>query len=70
MDSFFGAPSGGGGGDGDGPGGGGPPPVHEYMGSEVNLLSANKNQEGKGAGGQPVKGKPADGWLGSMPGLG
>ena len=31
--------------------GGAPPPVHEYMGCEVNLLSANKNQEGKGAGG-------------------
>ena len=49
--------------------GGDPPPVHEYMGCEVNLLSANKNQEGKGAGGQAVKGKATDGWLGGMPGL-
>ena len=49
MESFFGAPKSGAGGGGGG--GGGPPPVYENMGSEVNLLSANKNQEGKGAGG-------------------
>ena len=63
WDVFCGTNKGGGG------GGGGTPPVHEYMGSEVNLLSANKNQEGKGAGGQAVKGKATDGWLGGMPGL-
>ena len=57
MDKFFGAPGGGGGG-GAGGGSGDPPPVHENMGSEINLLSANKNQEGQGAGGQPMKGKP------------
>ena len=50
-------------------GGGSPPPVHEYMGSEVNLLSANKNQEGKGAGGSKMGGDSTDAWLGGMPGL-
>ena len=56
-------------GGGGGPNGGAPPPVHEYMGSEVNLLSANKNQEGKGAGGSKMGGDSTDAWLGAMPGL-
>lgn len=67
MESFFGAPKSAGGGGG---GGGGTPAVWENMGCEVNLLSANKNQEGKGAGGQAVKGGATDGWLGGMPGMG
>ena len=45
------------------------PPLHEYMGCEVNLLSANKNAEGKGAGGAPMSKDGTDEWLGGMPGL-
>ena len=63
MGAFFGVGSEAGG------GGGAPDPVHEYMGSEVNLLSANKNQEGKGAGGSKMEGEGTDAWLGAMPGL-
>ena len=62
MGAFFGVGSEAGG------GGGAPDPVHEYMGSEVNLLSANKNQEGKGAGGSKME-DSTDAWLGAMPGL-
>ena len=47
----------------------GPAPKHEYMGCEVNLLSANKNQEGKGAGGMPPSGGGDAAWLGGMPGM-
>ena len=46
-----------------------PPAKYEYMGSEVNLLSANKNAEGKGAGGAPPSKGGTDAWLGGMPGL-
>ena len=63
MGAFFGVGSEAGG------GGGAPDPVHEYMGSEVNLLSANKNAEGKGAGGAPMSKDGTDEWLGGMPGL-
>ena len=53
----------------------GPPPKHEYLGCEVNLLSANKNAEGAGAGGGgggPRGGGPSsvnDAWLAGMPGI-
>eukprot|EP00353_Schmidingerella_taraikaensis_P010176 CAMPEP_0185577766 /NCGR_PEP_ID=MMETSP0434-20130131/10968_1 /TAXON_ID=626734 ORGANISM="Favella taraikaensis, Strain Fe Narragansett Bay" /NCGR_SAMPLE_ID=MMETSP0434 /ASSEMBLY_ACC=CAM_ASM_000379 /LENGTH=157 /DNA_ID=CAMNT_0028195421 /DNA_START=12 /DNA_END=485 /DNA_ORIENTATION=- len=46
-----------------------PSPNNEYMGCEVNLLSANKNQEGKGAAGGSGGGGGTDAWLGNMPGL-
>ena len=47
----------------------GPPPKHEYMGCEVNLLSANQNAEGKGSGGAPMNKGATDAWLGGMPGM-
>ena len=43
--------------------------MYEVMGTDINLISANKHQEGKGAGGGGGGGG-GDGWLGSMPGLG
>ena len=44
------------------------PPLYEVMGTDVNLISANKHAEGKGAGGGGGGGG-GDGWLGNMPGL-
>ena len=43
--------------------------MYEVMGTDINLISANKHAEGKGAGGGGGGGG-GDGWLGSMPGLG
>ena len=44
------------------------PPTNEYMGSDVQLISANKNCEGQKAGGLPSK-SGDDAWLGGMPGM-
>ena len=44
------------------------PPLYEVMGTDVNLISANKHAEGKGAGGGGGGGGN-DGWLANMPGL-
>ena len=43
------------------------PPMYEVMGTDINLISANKHAEGKGAGGGGGGGDNA--WLGGMPGL-
>ena len=44
------------------------PPMYEVMGTDINLISANKHAEGKGASGGGGGGGDT-GWLGSMPGL-
>ena len=41
--------------------------MYEVMGTDINLISANKHAEGKGAGGGGGGGDNA--WLGGMPGL-
>ena len=43
------------------------PPMYEVMGTDINLISANKHAEGKGATGGGGGGDT--GWLGGMPGL-
>ena len=44
------------------------PHAREYMGCEVNLIGANKNAEGEGAGAEKARTKE-DAWLGGMPGM-
>ena len=46
-----------------------PPPLVEYSGPDVNLISANKHQEGKGAIPGGGGGGGDSGWLGGLPGL-
>ena len=44
------------------------PHAREYMGCEVNLIGANKNAEGEGAGAEKARTKE-EAWLGGMPGM-